>query len=320
MLSVVLATKNRAAILRETLEAFCQLQPPSSGWKLVIVDNGSIDQTPEVLASFAGRLPLQTLCEPTGGKNSALNTGLGFVEGDLTVFTDDDTFPHTAWLVELRNAADAQPAYSMFGGAIVPRWEIPPPNWVQWVEHSPAYALTDPSMKEGPVPPYLVFGPNMAIRTTVFQSGVRFDTSIGPRSSSYAMGSEVELTQRLSQRGHNAWFVSRAVVEHFIRENQLRESWVQKRAVRYGRGRFRLDYMQIYRRYPSWFGVPRTFFRQIIEQQKLIIKARLRSDHREVFCATWRRNFLWGHVVEARLSYRGRADWRTVQALNDDPN
>src|SRR5690242_1243990 len=114
MLTVVLATKNRAAILRETLEAFCQLQPPSSGWKLVIVDNGSIDQTPEVLASFAGRLPLQTLCEPTGGKNSALNTGLGFVEGDLTVFTDDDTFPHTAWLVELRNAADAQPAYSMF--------------------------------------------------------------------------------------------------------------------------------------------------------------------------------------------------------------
>lgn len=314
MLTVLLATRNRVTILRETLEAFCRLQAPSSGWKLVVVDNGSTDQTLEALASFVGRLPLQTICEPTGGKNSALNTGLGFLEGDLAVFTDDDTFPHTNWLVELRNAADAQPEYSMFGGAIVPRWAIPPPDWVQWVEQSPAYALTDPSMKEGPMPPSLVFGPNMAVRTAVFQSGVRFDSSIGPRNSSYMMGSEVELTQRLSRRGHNAWFVSRAVVEHFIREDQLRESWVQKRAIRFGRGQFRLDYMQVYRRYPSWFGVPRTFFRQIFEQEEMIIKAWLRSDRRECFCATWKRNFLWGQIIEARRSYRQRAKWRTAEA------
>ena len=319
MLTVVLATRNRAAILRETLEAFCRLQEPASGWKLAIVDNGSTDETPAVLASFAGRLPLQTVCEPTGGKNSALNTGLGLLEGDLTVFTDDDTFPHPNWLVELRNAADAQPDYSIFGGAIVPRWESPPPIWVQWLDQRPVYALTDPLMKEGPIPAFLVFGPNMAIRAAVFQSGVRFDPSIGPRNSSYPMGSEVELTLRLNRRGHNAWFVSRAVVEHFIRDYQLRESWVLKRAIRYGRGRFRLDYKQVYRRYPCWFGVPRTFFRQIIEQEKTIIKAWLRSDQREFFCATWRRNFLWGHVIEAHLSYRDRADWRTAQSLNDDP-
>jgi hypothetical protein len=36
----------------------------------------------------------------------------------------------------------------------------------------------------------------MAIRTAVFQSGVRFDASIGPRNSSYAMGSETELVLR----------------------------------------------------------------------------------------------------------------------------
>jgi hypothetical protein len=134
------------------------------------------------------------------------------------------------------------------------------------------------------------------------------------------MGSEVELTQRLSRRGHNAWFVSRAVVEHFIREDQLRESWVQKRAIRYGRGRFRLDYMQVYRRYPSWFGIPRTFFRQIVDQEKTIIEAWLKSNRRERFCATWRRNFLWGHVIEARGSYRDRAGWRTAEALNADPD
>lgn len=308
MLTVLLATRNQATILRQTLEAFCHLQEPASGWKLVIVDNGSTDETPAVLASFTNRLPLQAACEPTGGKNSALNTGLSFVEGDLTVFTDDDTFPHSGWLVELRKAADANAAYSMFGGAIAPRWEIPPPPWIQWLEQAPAYTLTDPEMKEGPIRPFLVFGPNMAIRSAVFQSGVRFEPSIGPRSTSYAMGSETELTTRLDEQGHKSWYVPSAVVEHFIRDYQLRQSWVMRRAVRYGRGRFRLDYMQVYRRYPSWFGVPRTFFRQIFEQEKTIIKAWLRSDQQELFCATWRRNFLWGHVVEARLSdHRGGA-------------
>lgn len=304
MLTVLLATRDRATILRETLEAFCRLQAPSSGWKLVIVDNGSTDQTPAVLASFANRLPLHAVCEPTGGKNSALNTGLGLVEGDLTVFTDDDAFPQTDWLVELRNAADAQPTYSLFGGGIVPRWESPPPPWVQWLEQGPVFALTDPSMTEGPVPPFLVFGPNMAVRTAVFQSGVRFDPSIGPQNSSYPMGSETELLLRLSQWGHKAWHVPTAVVEHFIRNGQLRQAWVLKRAIRYGRGRFRLDYMRKYRTYPCWFGVPRTFFRQIFEQEKIIIKAWLRSDQRELFCASWRRNFLWGHMLEARFSYR----------------
>lgn len=201
MLTVLLATRNRAAILRETLEAFCRLQQPSSGWKLVVVDNGSSDQTPAVLASFSSRLPLHTVSEPTAGKNSALNTGLDLVEGDLTVFTDDDTFPHSDWLVELRNAADAQLGYSMFGGTVVPRWEVPPPHWVQWLQQGPVYSLTDPLMKEGPVPPFSVFGPNMAIRTSVFQSGVRLDPSIGPRGSNYPMGSETELTLRLDRQG-----------------------------------------------------------------------------------------------------------------------
>jgi L-malate glycosyltransferase len=301
MLTVLLATRNRATILRESLEAFCRLEKPSSGWKLIIVDNGSTDQTSAVLTSFANRLPLQAVSEPTGGKNSALNTGLALIEGDLTVFTDDDIFPRSDWLAELRKAADAQPAYSVFGGVVLPRWESPPPVWVQWLEPGPVYTLTDPSMQEGPMPPSLVFGPNMAIRNAVFQSGVRFDPSIGPRSSSYPMGSETELTQRLSQQGYNAWHVQRAVVEHFIRDHQMRKSWVLKRAVRYGRGRFRLEFREKTRTYPTWFGVPRRLFREIFEEQRTIIEAWLRSDERELFCARWKRNFLWGLVIEARL-------------------
>lgn len=313
MLTVLFATKNRAAILRQTLEAFCSLQAPSSGWKLIVVDNGSTDQTPAVLSSFSDRLPLCVVSEPTGGKNSALNAGLCFVEGNLTVLTDDDVFPHPQWLVELRNAADMQLDYSVFAGAILPRWQSPPPSWVQWVEQGPVFATTDPSMAEGPLPAYLVFGPNMAIRSSVFESGIRFDPSVGPQSSNYPMGSETELTLRLSKQGHKAWYAPRAVVEHFIRDEQLRQPWVLKRAVRYGRGRFRQDYLRKYQRYPTWFGVPRRFFREILTEERTIIKSLATSNKRELFCARWKRNFLWGHVIEARFLHRngGRFDSST---------
>jgi hypothetical protein len=304
MLTVLMATRNRASILRQTLEAFCSIGEPRSGWKVVIVDNGSTDQTPAVLASFLDRLPLQVLSEPVVGKNSALNTGLAHVEGDLTVFTDDDSFPHTDWLIELRNAADSQLEYVMFAGAVVPRWALPPPDWVQWVDQGPVYTLTDPSIKEGPIPSFLCFGPNMAIRSSVFESGVRFDPSIGPRDSNYPMGSETELTLRLGRQGYQAWYNPRAVVEHYIREDQLRESWVMKRAIKYGRGRFRLD--DKYRSHPTWFGVPRRFFREIFDEERTIIKTWLTSNKRELFCARWQRNFMWGHVIEARLKYLHR--------------
>src|SRR5271165_5089803 len=115
MLTVLLATRNRARILRDVLEAYCHLQAPACGWKLVIADNGSTDETREVIASFTDRLPLSSVCEPRLGKNYALNAGLELVEGDLTVLTDDDAFPHTDWLVQLRKAADEQPTYSLFG-------------------------------------------------------------------------------------------------------------------------------------------------------------------------------------------------------------
>lgn len=302
MLTVLLATRNRAGILHEALESFCQLQPPSGGWRLVVVDNGSADQTGQVIDSFVGRLPLRSVMERQLGKNIALNTGLNLVEGDLTVLTDDDVFPHADWLIQLRKAADTQTAYSMFGGVIVPRWEVPPPPWVRWLTLAPIYSLTDPSLKEGPLLPILVFGPNMAIRTSIFESGIRFDTAIGPRGSSYPMGSETELVVRLSRLGHNAWHVSGAVVEHLVRAEQLKKAWVWQRARHYGRGRFRMS--------PSlklWMGMPRHLLRDIPKEAFLMAAAWAFFRHESLFRARWRFNVHLGRAIEARIAAQERS-------------
>ena len=304
MLTVLFATRNRVRILRDVLEAFCGLDSPAGGWKLVIVDNGSTDETAQVLAFFSDRLPLHSVREPKLGKNSALNAGLALVEGDLTVLTDDDVFPRSDWLVQLRNAADAQPECSIFGGTVVPRWEVPPPHWIEWVDWGPMFTITEPSLKEGELPPGMITwvqGPNMAIRACVFESGVRFDTSIGPRGSKYAMGSETELILRLGQQGHRAWYVQGAIVEHFIRKEQLRREWVLGRAIRWGRGGHRLD-----PRGKLWGSIPRHLFRDLPKEGLRMAIAWITFQDEALFRAHWRFNWLIGKAIEARILARAR--------------
>jgi glycosyltransferase involved in cell wall biosynthesis len=313
MLTVLFATRNRARILQSVLRTFCRVESPDGGWKLVVVDNGSSDQTALVLASYSDRLPLYSVVEPQLGKNCALNAGLALVEGDLTVLTDDDVFPRADWLVEFRRAADDHTEYSIFGGAIQPRWEVAPPPWVEWItDPGPVYSITDPSMKDGPVEGFLVFGPNMAIRSSVFQSGMRFNSEIGPRGASYPMGSETEFILRIERQGHKAWHVQRAIVEHFVREEQLKESWVLERAVRWGRGRFRMS-----RNVKLWMGIPRHLFRDIPKEAILVAAARACFRRRALFQSHWRLNVLLGMASESRSMIR---EWKQESNLMSRPH
>jgi glycosyltransferase involved in cell wall biosynthesis len=301
MLTVLLATRNGARTLPSVLDAFCRLQSPLSGWKLVVVDNGSSDQTREIVISFQDRLPLTYLFEEKVGKNAALNAGLAILEGDLAVFTDDDVFPHPEWLIRLRAATDAQPSYSIFGGAILPRWEVPPPAWLEWVCKGPVFTLTDPSLTEGPTNSSNIFGPNMAIRAEVFANGIRFNSRIGPRGAEYAMGSETELVRRLVRAGHLAWHVQDAAVEHFIRDFQLKRSWVLRRAIRFGRGQYRMSQPEKPEALVLWFGVPRYLFRRLFTESLIVLKACLSLNGEALIQARWNLNYLRGQMKEARV-------------------
>src|SRR5713226_5703382 len=125
MLTVLMATHNGVRTLPMVLDTYCKLDPPRGGWNVVVVDNGSTDDTKQIIASFKSRLPLTYIFEPTLGKSAALNAGLHGMTGDLVVMTDDDALPKPDWLVQIRLAADSLSSFAIFGGAIVPHWEIP---------------------------------------------------------------------------------------------------------------------------------------------------------------------------------------------------
>jgi len=199
VLTVFIATHNGAATLPRVLASYLELQPPEGGWKVVIIDNGSTDDSPQRIRSFADRLPLVCLSEPRRGKNRALNIGMPALEGDLAVFGDDDGIPDADWLVQLRRSADHHRDCAVFGGPISPVWDAPPADWIlQWVRLAPVFSATDPAWPEGPCDPTQVWGPNMAVRADLFRKGHRFDERLGPNGSAvYAMGGETECVLRL---------------------------------------------------------------------------------------------------------------------------
>lgn len=308
MITVVFATFNGARTLPTVLDTYCKLTMPEGGWKLIVVDNASTDRSREIIASYRDRLPVTYSFEEKPGKNAALNSAIPQFEGDLVIFTDDDVYPRPGWLVSMRDAADAHPSFAIFGGVILPRWETEPPDWIiKRVPLDVVFALSSPALTEGPTTPDRIFGPNMAVRADVFKSGFRFDDSIGPRGTSYAQGSETEFVRRLGKHKYASWHVHGAEVEHFIRNYQLRKSWILGRAIRYGRGQYRLN--QAARSIPPvlWFGAPRYLFRQILEETVNVVKCMLRFDEERLFRARWDWNYSCGNILEARILYREKA-------------
>ena len=232
MVTVLMATRNRAAQLGRVLERYCDLQSPPGGWKAVIVDNGSSDDTRGVVQSFASRIPVEYIREDRGGKTMALNTGIAAVAGEVVVLTDDDVLVPSNWLVRYQAEAAARREFSIFAGPVSPKWPGPLPIWVGAIEEivrgsealKPMGAIFSISMRTfetGPLERFGdVMGANFAVRASVFGRGNFFDPNIGPANKSYAMGSETEFLERLVKAGYRIWWLADLAVEHVIRRSR----------------------------------------------------------------------------------------------------
>ena len=66
--SVVICTRNRAPRLRQVLDSAAEMRIPEGlDWELLVIDNGSTDDTEEVALGFACRLPIRVIREDNAG-------------------------------------------------------------------------------------------------------------------------------------------------------------------------------------------------------------------------------------------------------------
>ena len=89
MVTVVLAVRDDGPRLRAVVDT---VQAQSyGGWELVVVDDGSADDTPAVLAGIATFEPrVVPMSVPRGGLARARNAGLARARGKYVAFVDPD--------------------------------------------------------------------------------------------------------------------------------------------------------------------------------------------------------------------------------------
>ena len=87
--SVVIATRDRADFLARALASLdAQIDAPA--FEVVVVDNGSRDDTAALVHARAAAYPLHYVFAPEPNRGAARNAGVRIATGDVVLFVDDD--------------------------------------------------------------------------------------------------------------------------------------------------------------------------------------------------------------------------------------
>jgi len=97
-LSVIIPTRNRRRILEKTLRAYASQTLPAEPFEVIVVDDGSDDDSLAALETMQVPFPLRVLRQPHQGANAARNRGIAAAAGEIVLLTGDDMIPAPGFL------------------------------------------------------------------------------------------------------------------------------------------------------------------------------------------------------------------------------
>jgi glycosyltransferase involved in cell wall biosynthesis len=219
--SILISSKNRAQDLTETLDSLSRIRRDHLEIELIVIDNGSSDNTVAVVTEAARRFPFRVhlLRFAHGAKAAALNHALPTAKGKCLVFTDDDLRFETLWLLELLAPLRAGQAE-----AVVGQVRLAPHLTRTWMEpiHRAMLAEVRPNNEQ-----YELVGANMAVSRECFDCVGGFDPALGPGALGFS--EEVLLERQIRAMGGRVHFVEGAIVEHHFDSKRLdRSAWIRR--------------------------------------------------------------------------------------------
>ena len=207
--SVVIPTFRRPETLFPVLDALAaQAAPPE--FEVVVVDDGSGDDTPRRLAAYRPAYPFRFFSQPNSGPATARNRGVKEARNRVVLFLGDDTVPEPGLLaVHARAHTEARPyPIAVLGYTTWPRGLKVSP----FLHHINEYGLqfgygliSDPDR----VPFNFFYTSNVSLPRDLLVEAGLFDTSFP-----HAAWEDIEVAYRLMQRGMRMLYRPEAVARH----------------------------------------------------------------------------------------------------------
>jgi len=113
--SVIVPTWNDERRVLLCIDALKNQSISKDLFEIIVVDNGSSDNTLKILSSVDG---IKLLQEHKVGSYAARNKGLTLAQGEYVAFTDSDCIPDRKWLEELLKKADDIKDFGVIAGEI----------------------------------------------------------------------------------------------------------------------------------------------------------------------------------------------------------
>jgi glycosyltransferase involved in cell wall biosynthesis len=147
-ISIVICCYNSAAKLPHTLEHLAvQHVPEGLPWELILINNASTDDTPEVAlqqwAQLGNPAPLRIIEEPRPGTDHARRTGVFSARFSIILFCDDDNWLAPDYLLTGWQFLESHLEVGLVGGQSEAVADVPLPDWFHSM--SPYYAACAPA-------------------------------------------------------------------------------------------------------------------------------------------------------------------------------
>jgi glycosyltransferase involved in cell wall biosynthesis len=266
--SVNLCTYNRHQLLHDALESIVSNQIDNGvQYEVVVVDNNSTDQTPQVVQSFIerGHRNVRYVFEGRQGLSYARNAGIAQARSNIVAFTDDDVQVSSDWVATIKRSLDSHPEVDCVGGKVLPAWDSPPPSWLT-AEHWSPVGLAD----YGDRPFYVnaehrrcLITANMAFRKPTLERIGKFQPQLQRLRDSLGSMEDHELLTRLWNENGQGLYVPQLVARSHVQDDRLTKRY--HRRWHLGHGRFyamaRLEEME-QSRFGWLFDVPAHMYKE----------------------------------------------------------
>jgi len=240
---VAICTRNRVRFLKRAVES---VLPQMTGeTELLIVDNASTDETPEVAARLAADNPRVKVCrEEELGLSVARNTALLRSPSRWVIFLDDDAVAEDGWLDAYRGFFFAPPTehIAVVGSSVLMDYETPPPRWLNAIDKYDLGSVTRRIPGQAGL-----WGCNIAyLRQAAIEAG-KFNKDLGHKGALIGAGEEIDLTLRLEKAGYEVWWLAKGQIRHCVAAERMQWGWRLRSQFNQGRASATMRLGEIHR-------------------------------------------------------------------------